>query len=52
MALDREGRLGQHFLSRFPTALENGLFAVYARVLMDGMPTTVEQEYIGEGISG
>ncbi|SAK75487.1 integral membrane sensor signal transduction histidine kinase [Caballeronia temeraria] len=44
--------IGQRFLSRFPSTLANGLFAVYARVLADGVPTTVEQEYVGDGISG
>ncbi|WP_371885211.1 MHYT domain-containing protein [Caballeronia sp. S22] len=44
--------IGQRYLSRFPSALANGLFAVYIRVLADGTPTTVEQEYIGEGFCG
>ncbi|MEZ2354950.1 ATP-binding protein [Caballeronia sp. RCC_10] len=43
--------IGQRFLTRFPTASTNGLFAVHARVCMGGGPATIEQEYVGDRIS-
>ncbi|WP_198399453.1 MHYT domain-containing protein [Caballeronia calidae] len=44
--------IGQRFLSRFPSASTNGLFAVHVRVATDGTSATLEQEYVGDGISG
>ncbi|WP_248324065.1 MHYT domain-containing protein [Caballeronia sp. Sq4a] len=43
--------IGQRFLTRFPTASMNGLFAVHARVCMGDGPATIEQEYVGDGMS-
>jgi len=44
--------IGHSFVKRFPTSVANGLLAVYARVMTTGEPATVEQEYLGDGLSG
>lgn len=44
--------IGHSFVEQFPASLNNGLFAMYARVMTTGEAAIVEQEYIGEGISG
>lgn len=44
--------IGRSLAKQFPATLANGLFALYARVMATGEAETVEQEYIGEGVSG
>lgn len=44
--------IGHSFLKQFPASMDIGLFGVYARVMTTGEAAVVEQEYIGDGISG
>ncbi|MGG1946869.1 MHYT domain-containing protein [Trinickia sp. NRRL B-1857] len=44
--------IGHSFLKQFPTTMATGLFDVYASVMTSGEAAIVEQEYIGEGLSG